>query len=233
MSELIERNNNVDPMISIIERVATSPDADVGKLEKMLELHERVQRNQAKQQFDQAMLAFQMEKPVLEKSSLGHHNARYAKLEYIQSRIDPVLRKHGLFIRWATQACADGKSRVTCICSHVGGHSEESSMEVAPDKGGSKSDIQSYGSAISYAQRYTMRALLGLVIAEDNDGQVAITISPQQVTIIEKKLSQFGAEARGLMEAHIGCELHEIPKNDFDYWVGVLNTKLAKLEKGE
>lgn len=228
MSNLTNTQDNVvNPVLQMIERVALDPNSDVAKLEKMIDLQERVMARQAKEQFDSAMLQFQIEKPILEKASKGH-NSKYAKLEYIQSVIEPVLRKFGLFVRWNTQATNDGKTRVTCICSHIGGHSESSSMDVAPDKGGSKSDIQANGSAISYAQRYTMRSLLGLVIAEDTDGQTKATITPVQVKILEKKLAFLAPDAKNKMIAHIGCDLHEIEKGAFDYWCSQLDSKVAK-----
>lgn len=39
----------------------------------------------------------------------------------MQSIVDPVLRKHQLFVRWSTEALLSGKTRVTCICTHIGG----------------------------------------------------------------------------------------------------------------
>lgn len=225
MNEL--STNNTAPVLQLIERIALDPNADVFKLEKMIELQERVMVRQAKEQFDSAMLQFQIKKPVLEKASKGH-NSKYAKLEYIQSVIEPVLREFGLFVRWKTEAINDNKTRITCICTHISGHSETSSMDVSPDKSGNKTDIQATGSAISYAQRYTLRSLLGLVIAEDTDGQTKATITPVQVKILEKKLGYLGGDTKEKMIAHIGCELHEIEKGAFEYWANALDSKVAK-----
>lgn len=227
MSELVKQENNVSPFLNMIERVALDPNADVLKLEKMIELQERVMNRQAKEQFDSAMLSFQIEKGVIEKASVANRT-KYAKLEHIQTVVDPVLRKFGLFVRWNTQTNDNGKIRVTCICSHVGGHSETSSMDVSSDKSGSKNEIQAEGSAITYAQRYTMKSLLGLVIAEDTDGNVKATITQTQVKILEKKLNFLGGDTKEKMIAHIGCELHEIEKNAFDYWCNALDSKVAK-----
>ena len=76
-----------------------------------------------------------------------------------------------------------------------------------------------------------MRSLLGLVIAEDNDGQTRVTITPTQVKILEKKLAYLASDAKDKMVAHIGCELHEIEKGAFDYWCNQLDSKVSK--KGE
>lgn len=109
---------------------------------------ERVSDRQAKADFDKAMLGFQIEKGVIEKASVAN-KTKYAKLEYMQSIVDPVLRKHQLFVRWSTEALLSGKTRVTCICTHIGGHSETSSMDVNPDKSGSKNEIQAEGSLLT------------------------------------------------------------------------------------
>ena len=221
----------IDPMLQMIERVALDPNADVSKLEKLIELSERVSDRQAKADFDKAMLGFQIEKGVIEKASVAN-KTKYAKLEYMQSIVDPVLRKHQLFVRWSTEALLSGKTRVTCICTHIGGHSETSSMDVNPDKSGSKNEIQAEGSAITYAQRYTLCSLLGLVLSEDTDGNsVKPTITAQQVKILEKKLAFLGDDAKAKMIAHIGCELYEIEKEAFQYWVNALDSKVSKKDE--
>lgn len=223
----VAQENNIDPMISMIERIALDPNADVSKLEKMIELQERVMATQAKAQFDTAMLNFQIEKPNIEKVSVAN-KTKYAKLPFIQSKVDPVLRKFGLFTRWNIQATQSGKTRVTCICTHIGGHSETSSMDVTPDKSGSKNEIQAEGSSITYAERYTLCALLGLVLVDDNDGQVKIYITEQQVKILDRKLEYLGDDVKKKMIAHIGCELREIEKGMFDYWCNQLDSRVSK-----
>lgn len=230
MNELTTQT--IDPMLQMIERVALDPNADVSKLEKLIELSERVSDRQAKADFDKSMLGFQIEKGVIEKASTAN-KTKYAKLEYMQSMVDPVLRKHQLFVRWNTEALPSEKTRVTCICTHIGGHSETSSMDVNPDKSGSKNEIQAEGSAITYAQRYTMKSLLGLVIAEDTDGNVKATLTDSQVKILERKLSYLGGDTKEKMIAHIGCELNEIEKSAFQYWCNALDSKVTKKGEGE
>lgn len=222
-----DNDNKTDSMLQLIERVALDPNSDVSKLEKLIELSERVSDRQAKSDFDNAMLNFQINKGIIEKKSTAN-KTKYAKLEHIQDIVDPVLRQFNLFVRWTTTATNSGKIRVTCICTHVGGHSETSSMDVNPDKSGSKSEIQADGSAMTYAQRYTMKTLLGLVITEENDGNVKVFITPTQVKILEKKLSFLGGDVKEKMVAHIGCELHEIERGAFDYWCNALDSKVAK-----
>lgn len=228
MSELVKQENNlVDPFLSMIERVALDVNSDVSKLEKMIELHERVKDRQSKADFDKAMLGFQNKKGVIEKGAQANRT-KYAKLEHMQEIVDPVLQEFGLFVRWRTEPHHDGRTLVTCICTHIHGYSETASMLISPDKSGSKNEIQADGSAITYGQRYTMKALLGLVIAEENDGRAKATITPAQVKILEKKLEYLAPEAKEKLVAYIGCELHEIEKGAFDYWRSQLDNKISK-----
>src|SRR5437660_174203 len=64
-----------------------------------------------------------------------------------------------------------GTIRVTCILTHVQGHSEQVSMSAQPDTSGSKNSIQAIGSTASYLQRYTLFAATGLAPKDaDTDG---------------------------------------------------------------
>lgn len=78
-----------------------------------------------------------------------------------------------------------------------------------------------------------MKSLLGLVIAEDTDGNVKATLTASQVKILEKKLDYLAPDAKAKMIAHIGCELNEIEKGAFDYWCNTLDSKVTKKGEGE
>lgn len=60
---------------------------------------------------------------------------------------------------------------VTCVITHIEGHSEETTMIGPEDYSGSKNSIQSRGSSTTYLERYALIGALGLVTADaDNDG---------------------------------------------------------------
>ena len=52
-------------IMSIIQQVAMSPDADIDKMERLMAMHERFQAQQAKQQYDDALAQLQEEMPVI------------------------------------------------------------------------------------------------------------------------------------------------------------------------
>lgn len=119
----------IDKTLALIERIALDPSADVLKLEKMIDLQERVMKSQSIQDFNNAMVQAQAEMPAIDKFKKGH-NSNYAPLDHIMATIYPVLKKHNLFVRWTSTPQENGSLEVTCICSHVNGHSESSSMMV-------------------------------------------------------------------------------------------------------
>ena len=152
--------------------------ADVGALEKLMDLNERWQREEARKAFHRARSEFQRLCPVITKDrevSYGGGGAqyKYATLPHIIAQVKDPLAQCGLTYRWEI---ADDRDviRVTCILSHVDGHSEANSMSSLPDDSGKKNDIQQRGSAVSYLQRYTLIGVLGIASAnEDDDGRAS------------------------------------------------------------
>jgi len=166
-------------MNDMIERLASNKDVDVTKLEKIIELKERVLAHDARAAFNAAFSKMQPELPVIDekgqiKNKDGTVRSKYAKLEDIQAAIKPVLAKYGFGIRHKTVWPDDKKGiiRIVGILTHEFGHSEESVFEAPADKSDFRTEIQSQGSTVSYGRRYTTIDLLNIETRGiDNDGQ--------------------------------------------------------------
>jgi ERF superfamily len=161
---------SLTPMAIIQQAVATG--ADVEKLEKLMALQERWEKNEASKAFTVAMNKFKEAKIVVSKNkNVAFGNTRYnhATLENVCDTLGEELGKHGLSFRWRTEQVDGGKVRVTCILTHVLGHSESSWMEAAPDTSGQKNSIQAIGSVITYLQRYTALAVTGTATGDMDD----------------------------------------------------------------
>lgn len=118
-----------------------------------------------------SLSAFQNECPPVKKSSENpFFKSNYASLDSIQHHIKPWLKNNDLLI---VQACViDGNSHyVETTLFHVPtGESMKSSFPIVV----SKQTAQDYGSAVSYAKRYSLSGLLNLIIEdEDDDGERA------------------------------------------------------------
>ena len=166
-----------DTALTMFERLATNPDVDVAKLEKLIDMQERIIRLNAKAAFDAAFSKMWPELPeVDERGSIkardGSVRSRYAKYEDIQAAIRPVLQKFGFALRHRTEFPGnEGIIRVVGVLSGHG-HTEESAFEARPDKNDARSAIQDQGSTVSYGMRYTTIGLLNIITrGVDNDGQ--------------------------------------------------------------
>lgn len=163
---------------------AVSGGADLEKLEKLLELQERWEANEAKKAYHRAMTAFKSNPPEIEKDkkvAFGNTKYNHATLSNVTRKISAELSKHGLSSSWSVSQ--NGQISVTCHITHEQGHSEQTTLSAPADTSGSKNAIQSIGSTITYLERYTLLALTGLATNEmedDGNGAGAVKISPEE-----------------------------------------------------
>lgn len=185
-------------VLSVIERAALDPNIDINKLERLLEMQERIIARDAKAAYAAAFAAMQPELPTIRergkiKDKAGNVQSRYALWEDVNEAIRPILANHGFGLSFRTKT-DDGKILVTGVLSHRAGHFEETQIALMADTSGSKNAVQSIGSSVSYGKRYTAGALLNLTseYSEDDDGKaagMAPVITDEQAANIRDLLS--------------------------------------------
>lgn len=156
-------------VLSMIERVVLNPEADMDKLDKMLDMQERILNRNAKQAYTADLAAMQAELPLVAKRGTGHNNAKFAKLEDINEAIRPTLQKYGFAVTFRVKQ-NDARLLVVAILSHRDGHSEETELVLPLDTSGNKNGVQAIGSTVSYGKRYALCALLNISTGDDTDG---------------------------------------------------------------
>ena len=155
-------------------QAAMQSGASPAELLQFMELQERFDANEAKKAFVLQMSKFRAVCPTIEKTESGH-NCTYASIAGTLRQIKGLLADHGFSHSWRTTQDDAKNITVTCIVTHSQGHSEETSITAPPDTAGSIKGIQGIGSTITYLERYTLTALLGLASGDkDDDGQAAI-----------------------------------------------------------
>jgi hypothetical protein len=169
VSNELTASNESNALMAVIERVAMSENADIAKLEKMLDMQERVLNRNAAQSFTADMAMMQGEMPRVFKLASGH-NTTYARLEDINDTIRPVLQRFGFAVTFNIDQPTPKDVKVTAILSHRDGHKETSSLTLPCDTSGSKNAVQAVGSTISYGKRYSMCALLNISTGDDTNG---------------------------------------------------------------
>lgn len=166
-----------DSVALMFERLAANKDVDVDKLQRLIEMQERIMRHNAVSAFNAAFSLMQADIPEIDehgaiKNREGGIQSRYAKNEDIQKVLRPILRKHGFSLSFRTEWPSKTSVKVVGILTHSDGHVRESEFLSDADTSGSKNSVQALGSAISYGHRYTTTDLLNITSREriDDDG---------------------------------------------------------------
>ena len=106
--------------------------------------------------------------PALKTSTNPHFRSRYADLSACVEAVIDALNNNGLGLIQTTHPCEHGVT-VETILVHESGATMSSGLLHLP---ASKQDCQGYGSALSYARRYSLMAICGIA-PEDDDGNRA------------------------------------------------------------
>lgn len=182
-------------LMDTICAAVAQPDFAMDKLDKLLDLRDRVLAAQAKRAFDADFAVMQGELPVIiGTGAIGYSKNQnapktpYAKWEDINPVITPVLSGHGFGLSFEIEQIGAGeesKVKITGTLTHSAGHSKSTSLTLPLDPSGAKNAIQSYGSSLSYGKRYVAQFLVNFTVAfdrDDDDGAAggARTITEEQ-----------------------------------------------------
>lgn len=216
-TQLPEPHNDSTAIIQVIERAAMNPDVDIDKMERLLQMQERILDRQAMMAYSAAMAAMQTELPSIEERGQGN-NGKYATLEDIVDTVRPILQRHGFAVSFRIQTQERGLE-VTGILMHQAGHREETSMLLPADVSGNKNAVQAFGSSTSYGKRYVLCALLNITTrGQDDNGQTAAPnrcVTPFQAGQLGRLLA---ACPPATQEWFVGkyATVSQVPKADFD-----------------
>lgn len=164
--------------------IAVEQNADLDKLQKLMDLQERWEANESRKAFAVALAEFQSKLgPIIKKQTVdyttakGRTNFAFANIDDIAQQIRPILDSVGLSYRFSQSQDGDSVT-VNCIVSHISGHTETTALTASNDNTGGKNAIQAMASTVTYLRRYTLTGALGITTgSDDNDGgKPAITV---------------------------------------------------------
>src|SRR6188508_885743 len=114
-----------------------------------------------------ALLEVQKEAPALQRDGLNpHFKSQYVTLETVMETVLPILNRHGIVMAQNTD---QWDMLITRLVHAESGEHVESRMKMYM----AKEDAQGYGAAMTYARRYAIMGMLGLVADADDDGNAA------------------------------------------------------------
>jgi hypothetical protein len=230
-NDIVTISQPVTPMM-LIER-ASAANASIEQLQQLFELQLRYEANEARKAYNDAMANFRKEAPAIARTRIGH-NIKYAGLSETVEAIQPLLSEFGLSHQWKTRQ--DGSLiSVECTVTHRLGHSESTSLSSSPDTTGSKNSIQAIGSTVSYLERYTLYAILGLSSREmDDDGRSSgkktegDSISEEQLHNLLGLMAEVKADTKGFCAYFKINDVADLPAEKYDYAVKMTAAKRAK-----
>lgn len=124
----------------------------------------------------------ELKNPVMDKNN-PYFNSKYASLASVRDSVIPVLAKHGIAVVQLLSNNAAGEISCTTKLIHTSGESIESTLSLPS----AKKDAQSMGSASTYARRYSLQAIAGVVGDEDDDGHAATEPHKTNPKVADKK----------------------------------------------
>lgn len=108
-------------------------------------------------------------RPAVKDANNPAFNSKYADLSAVFDAVRPTLAKHGLSVVQLPEHSDDALLHLTTRICHKSGQWIEGTMSIPV----SKVNAHGYGSAITYARRYALSAVLGVVADDDDDGNKA------------------------------------------------------------
>lgn len=214
--------------LTLIDRAITA-GAGIDTIEKLMGMQERLEANQARKDFNEAVAAAKAKIKPVARNKAGHNAKRYADFAAIARDVDPILAEYGLSYRFRSEQ--GERISVTCILSHRAGHQEQTTLTGPADTSGNKNAIQAIGSTLTYLQRYSLVQMLGIAATDDDDGRAADmgeTITPQQVEILQAAINEAGADITAFRTFFKIETLPELPASRYAEAVQMLERKRAK-----
>ena len=192
-----------EAILHVIERASTNPDVDIDKMERLLQMHERMVANQNEAAFNNAMTEAQSEmRRVAADARNPQTHSEYASYAAIDKALRPIYTKHRFALSFDTGEGAPAEHvRVVCNVSHGDGHSKSYHIDMPSDgKGAKGGDVMTkthaVGAGMSYGMRYLLKMIFNVAIGEDdNDGNEAVEfITEDQSANIESLIEEVDAE---------------------------------------
>lgn len=165
-------------LVKVISRMAVDSDVGIAKLEKILDMQERIIDKNSRHAFFKSMSECQRQMPTVVKDKTNQQtNSKYATIESMLKTIKGSYTDHGFALTFGTAPSPiDRYIRITCDVMHAEGHMKEYFVDLPLDNAGikgsvNKTNMHASASTFSYGKRYLITMIFNVTVAEhDNDG---------------------------------------------------------------
>ncbi len=170
--------------------------------------------------------------PALKSSSNPHFKSRYADLAAVVEAVVDALNDNGIALIQQTHLCESGVIVETTFVHESGEVMSAGKLHVPS----AKNDAQGYGSALTYARRYSLMAACGIA-PEDDDGNAATAASqqarpqpagPNEVAAITKLAEAVGIPVDVVCASYGIQSLNQLPLSRVGEVIARLQKKAAQ-----
>jgi hypothetical protein len=146
-----------------------------------------MQKSESIAELAKALASFQAEvKNPPNTADNPFYKSKYAPLQDVLNVVRPLLSKHGLSILQIPSSDGETVSVTTLLMHSSGEWIQTDPLVLKTDK----PTAQGAGSAITYARRYSLSAVLGISSEDDDDGNIATGTKHETNNLITKSQKQ-------------------------------------------
>ncbi len=184
-------------LLEVIARAASDPTVDIDKMDRLLQMQERMQRGVYEGEFNDAMTKAQSEMGHIKTNKDNKQTkSRYADYASLDTVLRPIYIKHGFAISFNTaEAPAPQMVRVVALVSR-GPFTRTYHLDMPADgKGPQGAGVMTLthatGAATTYGRRYLLTMIFNLAIGDDSDGNMpGALMTDDQVEKIKDMLEE-------------------------------------------
>lgn len=168
-------------------------------------------------------------KPVKRENENPFFKSKYADLASVWEAIKPF-QANGIAVTQMPFDAGEGMIGITTQLTHESGEWMNGSLAVPL----SKADAQGVGSAITYARRYALGCLTGVVTEEDDDGNMASQPPPVQRFAQQKKtIAKAFSEIRQDIKDIAGPPAEAVPDTTWTEFLGYVGDDPERTKVGK
>lgn len=156
-------------------------------------------------------------------------NSKYAPLSDILNAVRPLLSKYGLSVLQSPSGDGQNIAITTLIVHESGEWIESDPLTLKAEK----ATAQGAGSAITYARRYALSAMLGISSEDDNDGNAVIENSKPESEKNEDMATEAQLKKLYAMAKIKNISSDEMKKIIYEYYGKESSKELSKKEASD
>ena len=222
-------------MVSMFERMASDPNVDVDKLERLMQMRERAVEREAESAFNIALSDAQARMGTIGADANNPQTrSKYASYGKLDSVLRPIYTSSGFALSFDTGPDAPADCvRVLCHVTHKAGHSRTYHVDMPADgKGAKGGDVMTkthaVGAGMSYGMRYLLKMIFNVAVGEEdvdgNSVHVETITDAQEIQIAEMLEATGSDKAKFLRWLKVDA-LSKIPAKSFGTVMATLHKK--------